>query len=182
MRINPLLPKHAEHTSVVHVVLQDIQQLSHLRKEQDTVATGRRTWDTMSLNILRQHFTGWQRGYSSSNSQCYTARPHHLCTLSLTESRPIPSLHSQPHIQMQLIGLICHHPLPCLESGLTETWQSSGRALLLAGCSLVRIQRSLSERILSFNLASWRLPHHMTCHTRLLSNHTLQSILDAGKI
>lgn len=43
MRINPLLPKHAEHTSVVHVVLQDIKQLSHLRKEQDTVATGRRT-------------------------------------------------------------------------------------------------------------------------------------------
>lgn len=43
IRISSLLPKHAKHTSIVHVVLQDIKQLSHLRKEQDTVATGRRT-------------------------------------------------------------------------------------------------------------------------------------------
>ena len=43
IRIRPLLPKRAEHTSVVQVVLQDIKQLSHLREEQDTVATGRRT-------------------------------------------------------------------------------------------------------------------------------------------
>ena len=42
IRINPIPQKCAEHTSIVHVVLQDIKQLSHLRKEQDTVATGRR--------------------------------------------------------------------------------------------------------------------------------------------
>lgn len=52
IRIRPLPQKHTEHTSIVHVVLQDIKQLSHLRKQQDTVATGRGTRDTKSLNIL----------------------------------------------------------------------------------------------------------------------------------